>query len=75
MTGGGVLAVLALIFATLSTKCLAQSSAENGLAFATTGGDIGAMQEIPSVNCYPAFQRLLTQLVCAVIGRCEQHTS
>ena len=35
--------VVALILATFSMKCLAQSSAENGLAFAAAGGDINAL--------------------------------
>jgi len=43
MTGRGVLTVLALILATFSMKCLALSSAENGLAFAAAGGDINAL--------------------------------
>ena len=62
--GGGALAVLSLIFANApcQKKCLAQSSAENRLAFATTGGDIGAMQEIPRFNYYPAYP---AKLVCA----------
>jgi len=37
MTGRDVLTVLALILATFSAKCLALSSAENGLAFAAAG--------------------------------------
>jgi len=57
---------LALILATFSMKCLAQSSAENGLAFAPAGGDINALTD--SFQFHVSVRYMMLYIACPSVS-------